>query len=118
MASMPETPDPDRIAADERRIGELLRSVEAPAPGGLHHRIAARNQRRPWWQSAPAFGLAIAGAASAACVALVLALTSGPGAPAPPTVLRAALVALDRPTAPAPPALVATGTRISFPNQS
>ena len=32
MASMSENPDRDRIAADERRVGELLRAVEAPAP--------------------------------------------------------------------------------------
>src|SRR4029077_21276958 len=72
---------------------------------------------RHWWQTAPAFALALSGAASAACVVLILALTSG-GAGAAPTVLRASLVALERPTAAAPHSLTAAGTRIAFPDWS
>jgi hypothetical protein len=116
---MSDIPEPSRIAADEQRIGELLRAVEAPAPSGLKQRIAERNAaRRPWWQGAPAFSLALAGAAAAACVALVLALSSGSSAVAPPTVLRTSEVALARPTGPALRGVVASGTNIVFPDWS
>ena len=62
----------------------------------------------------PAIALGLSGAASAACVALVLLLSAG-GAAAP-TVIQASLVALERPTATAPPALTAAGTTIVFPD--
>lgn len=123
MGSIPEQPDRDLVAADEQRIGALLRAVEAPAPAALHRRIAelgaARRAPRTRWPfligaRAPAFALAGAFAAAVAVVA-VLALGSGT---TPPTALRASLVALARPTAPAPRALVAAGTRIPFPQWS
>jgi len=118
MSSMSDIPDRAQIAADEQRIGELLRAVEAPAPAALKHRIATRNAaRRPWWRGAPSIALGLAGAAAAACVALVLVLESSPSA-TPPTVVSASLVALERPTGPAPPRLVATGTNIAFPDWS
>jgi hypothetical protein len=116
MGSMPDTPDGEQIAADEQRIGALLRAVEAPAPSGLQHRIAARNEvRRPWWRGVPAIGLGIGSLATAACVVLVLLLTSSSTATTP-TVVQASLVALERPTGPAPSSLVAPGTGISFPD--
>jgi len=118
MASVDDIPDRDQIAADERRIGELLRAVEAPAPARLHSRVGARNARRAWWQSGPAIGLGLAGAAAAACAGLVVALTSGSSAPPPPTVLSAATRALERPTGAAPARLVAAGTDITFPDWS
>jgi len=115
---MSDFPDPAQIAADEQRIGELLRAVEAPAPAALKHRIAERNAaRKPWWQTAPAFGLGIAGAAAAACVALVLALTSG-SSTATQTVVGTSKLALARPTAPATGSTVASGTSIVFPDWS
>jgi hypothetical protein len=117
MDSMSDIPDSNQIAADERRIGELLRAVEAPAPSGLQARIAARNERRPWWQGAPAFALGLAGAATAACAALVIVLTSSVSVAAP-TVADASRPALARPTHQAPAGLVATGTNIAFPNKS
>jgi len=104
MDWMPDTPDRSQVAADAQRIGELLRAVEAPAPAGLQRRIADRNAPRRWWQGAPAIALGVAGAASAACVALILALTSGATSAAP--------------TVAAPRRLVATGTRIVFPRWS
>lgn len=119
---MSDIPDRAQISADERRIGELLRAVEAPAPAALRHRITERinernSARRPWWQGAPSIALGLAGAAAAACVALVLVLTSGTSA-TPPTVVSASLVALERPTGPAPARLVAAGTNIVFPDWS
>lgn len=129
MGSMSDHPDGDRVAADERRVGALLRAVEAPAPAALHERIAAiaaeRPSRRrllgPAWPAprhggrarAQVFGVAGAFAAAVALtVALVLVLGTST---TPPTALRAALVALARPTAPAPRTLVAAGTTIPFP---
>jgi hypothetical protein len=115
---MSDIPEPSQIAADEQRIGELLRAVEAPAPPGLKRRIVERNAaRRPWWRGAPAFSLALAGAATAACVALVLALTSGSSVAAP-TVMRTSQLALARPTGAASRGLVASGTNIAFPDWS
>jgi hypothetical protein len=130
MGSMSEHPDRDHVAADERRMGALLRAVEAPAPAALHERIAAiAAERRPrrallgtgwpargWFLGITrprAFGLAGAFAAAAAAVAaLVVALGT---TTTPPTALRASLVALAGPTAPAPRSLVAAGTTITFP---
>jgi hypothetical protein len=123
MGSMPEQPDRDLVAADEQRIGALLRAVEAPAPAALHQRIAelgaARQAPRTRWPfligtRAPAFAFAGAFAAAVAVVAVV-ALDSGT---TPPTALRASLVALAKPTAGTPPSLVAAGTTISFPQWS
>jgi hypothetical protein len=133
MASMSEHPDRDRVAADERQIGVLLRAVEAPAPAALHERIAAIAAERPprrrllgtGWPAPRrggfplgiarphAFGWAGAFAAAVA-VTVVLVLALGTSA-TPPTALRASLVALASPTAPAPRTLVAAGTTIPFP---
>jgi hypothetical protein len=117
MDSMSDLPDREQIAADERRIGELLHAVEAPAPSRLQARIEARNERRPWWQGAPGFALGLAGAASAACVALVIVLTSSTSV-AGPTVAGASRLALAQPTQPVREGLVASGTDIAFPNWS
>jgi hypothetical protein len=117
MPQMPDNPGRAQIASDEARIDALLRAVEAAAPSALTYRLTARNSARRWWRSAPALSLGLAGAASAACVALILALTSG-GAVAAPTVLRASLVGLARSTATAPHSLTAAGTRIAFPDWS
>ena len=123
MGSMPEQPDRDLVAADEQRIGALLRAVEAPAPAALHQRIAelgaARQASRTRWPfltgaRAPAFAFAGVFAAAVAVVAVV-ALSGGT---TPPTALRASLVALAKPTAATPPSLVAAGTTISFPRWS
>jgi hypothetical protein len=123
MGSMPEKPDRDVAAADEQRIGALLRAVESPAPAALHQRIAelgaGRQAPRARWPfllgaRAPAFAFAGAFAAAVAVVA-VLALGSGT---TPPTALRASLVALARPTAGTPRSLVAAGTAIRFPQWS
>ena len=114
---MSEHLEPDRVSADEQRLRALLRAVEAPAPGPLRARIAdlnaelpARRRRR---QPALAFGGAFATAAAAA-VALVLLLGGG-GAP---TAVRAAQLALAKPSAAAPARLTATGTEIAFPDWS
>ena len=113
---MSDIPDRAQIAADEQRIGELLRAVEAPAPSGLKRRIDERNAARaPWWRTAPAFGLGLAGAAAAACVALVLALSSGPSA-VTPSVVGTSQLALAQPTAPMKRSTVAAGTNIAFPD--
>jgi hypothetical protein len=117
MASMSDLPDREQIAADERRLGELLRAVDAPAPSRLQARIAARNERRPWWQGAPALALGLAGAATAACVALIIALTQSTGSAAP-TVAGASRLALAPSTHPARHGIVASGTNIAFPDWS
>jgi hypothetical protein len=116
MDNLSDIPDREQIAADEQRIGDLLRAVEAPAPSGLQHRIAARNKaRRTWWRGMPAIGLGVGSLVAAASVALVLVLSAG-STTAAPTVVTASLVALERPTGPAPATLVAPGTGIVFPD--
>src|SRR5579862_7832413 len=112
MSAMGEAPDRDQIAADEARIGALLRAVEAPAPAGLTQAILARSAPRRS-RRVPAFALTFATACAAAAVALVLA----PG-PAAPSVVGAARVALAAPTAGVPATLTAAGTSIRFPNWS
>ena len=78
MSAMGEVPDRDQIAADEARIGALLRAVEAPAPAGLTQAIVARSAPRRS-RRVPAFALTFATASAAAAVALALA--PGPAAP-------------------------------------
>jgi hypothetical protein len=109
---MDEIPDRDQIAADETRIGALLRAVEVPAPAGLTQAIVARNAPRRSWR-VPAFALSFATACAAAVVAFLVA-----GGPSAPTVVSAARVALAAPVAAAPATLTATGTSIRFPNWS
>jgi hypothetical protein len=120
MSSMSEHPERDRVAADEQRIGALLRAVEAPAPAALQQRIAelaaGRRRRLPAVRGLRAPSLAFAGAFAAAIAAVVVLLTSG--STAPPTALRASQVALAAPTGPAPTSLIAVGTRIRFPRWS
>jgi hypothetical protein len=117
MTWMPAEPDRDRAAADERRLGELLRAAQAPAPAGLARRIGelagaraprARSRRRPLIALAGGFAAAIALA-----IAIVLV-----GGSQPPTLLRVSQIALARATAPAPRSLVAAGTTIPFPQWS
>jgi hypothetical protein len=117
MGSMPEHPDRDRVAADEQRIGALLRAVEAPAPAELHQRIAALNagsRARRLRPHAPAFGFA---GAFAVAAGLAIVLLVGTGS-SPPSALAASRLALEQPTGPAPGALVAAGTAIPFPHWS
>jgi len=115
MAPMSEQPDRERASADEHRLGELLRTVEAPAPGPLRALIAELNAgsvaRRRVRMPALAFGGAFATAALAAVV-LALAL----GGTSAPTALRTAELALAQPRASAPQRLVAAGTDIAFPD--
>src|ERR1700733_1482999 len=100
MGEMGEVPNRDQIAADEARIGSLLRAVEVPAPVGLTRAIVARSAPRRS-RRVPAFALTFATACAAAAVALVLA----PG-PAAPNVVGAARVALAAPTAGVPATLI------------
>ena len=109
---MGEVPDSEQIAADEARIGALLRAVEAPAPTRLTQAILARSAPRRS-RRVPAFALTFA----TACAAAVLALALAPGAAAP-SVVGAARVALASPTAGVPATLTATGTSIRYPNWS
>ena len=109
MSAMGEIPDHDQIAADAARIAALLRAVEVPPPAGLAREILTRNAPRSW--RVPAFALTFATACAAAALALLLA----PG-PSAPSVVRAAQVALARPTAGTPATLVAAGTSIRFPD--
>ena len=112
MSAMGDLPDRDQIAADETRIGALLRAAEVPAPAGLTQSILARNAPRRS-RRVPAFALTFATACAAAALALLLA----PG-PAAPSVVGAARVALAAPSAAVPATLTATGTSIRFPNWS
>jgi hypothetical protein len=138
MVHVPAQPDRDRAAADEQRIGALLRAVEAPAPAAMHERIAelasprrrARAARLPvaraGWPSAmgargyfrrrrvPSFALAVA---FAAAVTLAVVLSVGTTTAAP-TALRVSQVALASWTGPAPRSLIAAGTTIPFPRWS
>ena len=116
MTSMSEQPDRDRIAADEQLLAALLAGVEGPAPSALRREIIERNAApRRRLRRMPTLALGLAGAASAACAALVIALTSS-GMTTPPTVASAALVALRTPTSHPPQGLTATGTTILFPD--
>ena len=121
---MSDIPDRDRIAADEQRIGALLRAVEAPAPAVAAAR-ASRARRAQAADGARVPGARRRGRARlrvrlpvvvAAAVALVLVAARHDRADAAPTVVRASPVALARPTAAAPRArLIAAGTTIAFP---
>ena len=114
MGTMSEEPPRDRLAADEQRIGALLRAVEGPAPEALQQRIAAMAAPRAARRRArtPAFALALA-----VVVAVVVVASLAGGARAP-TVAQAAQSALAPPSRAAPPALVAAGTTIVFPDWS
>jgi hypothetical protein len=119
MDYMPDQPDREQIAADERRIGELLRAAEAPAPPALQQRIGELNQAgaaraRPRRRRRPLIAVAFGFAAG---IALALVLKGGT-TPAPPTALRVSTIALERATGPAPHRLTAAGTTITFPQWS
>lgn len=87
---MTETP---HIEDEQRRIAELLRSFDAPAPESLHRRIeslvashqsqfAPRSPRRGLGRFS-ALGLASAGAVAAAVVVVVIAVGLGGGGSVP-----------------------------------
>ena len=104
MGSMSEHPDRDRVAADEQRIGALLRAVEAPAPAAPARsrsprstRAAAPRRRRPRGARRSAF----AGAFAAAASRWSLVLRGGRRRRRAVGARRLA-VALERPTGPAP----------------
>ncbi|HEY7967926.1 MAG TPA: hypothetical protein VID68_12950 [Solirubrobacteraceae bacterium] len=118
---MHEQPETGREAADERRIAELVRAVEVPAPDALHAFTAqliegSRTPQRSTRLRRRVIlvdSAALIAAAAAVIVALILA-----GGSSPPTALRAARLALASATGPAPHALVASGTSIAFPDWS
>jgi hypothetical protein len=108
---MTETP---HIEDEQRRIAELLRSFDAPAPESLHRRIeslvashqsqfAPRSPRRGLGRFS-ALGLASAGAVAAAVVVVVIAVGLGGGGSAPTVSFgQAAASTLRAATPPAPP---------------
>jgi hypothetical protein len=108
---MTETP---HIEDEQRRIAELLRSLDAPAPESLHRRIeslvashqsqfAPRSLRRGGRRFSP-LGLAAAGAVAAAIVAVAIAVGLGGGSSAPTVSFsQAAASTLRAATLPAPP---------------
>jgi hypothetical protein len=108
---MTETP---HIEDEQRRIAELLRSFDAPAPESLHRRIeslvashqgqfAPRSRRRGLGRFS-ALGLAGAGAVAAAVVAVAIAVGLGGGGSAPSVSFgEAAASTLGAATLPAPP---------------
>ncbi len=109
---MTETP---HIEDEQRRIAELLRSFDAPAPESLHrrieslvashqsHRFARHPPRRGLRRFSPR-GLASAGAVAAVVVAVAVAvgLSDGGGAPTV-SFSQAAAPTLHAATLPAPP---------------
>jgi hypothetical protein len=121
MGQMREEPESAHVAADERRIAELLRAVEAPAPATLHvftEQLVA--DRRPRPRSARLRRRIIivdSMALAAAAVAVVLGLIFAAGS-SPPTAIRTARIALASASGPAPHTLVASGTTITFPDWS
>src|ERR1700728_568635 len=107
---MTETP---YIEDEQRRIAELVRSFDAPAPESLHRRIesmvasrqsqrfARRSPRRGLRRLSP-FGLAGAGAVAVAVVAIAVGLGGGGSAPTF-SFSQAAASTLRAATLPAPP---------------
>ena len=107
---MTETP---HIEDEQRRIAELLRSFDAPAPESLHRRIesmvashqsqfAPRSPRRGLRRFSP-LGLASAGAVAAAVVVVAIAVGLGSGGSAPTVSFgQAAASTLRAATLPAP----------------
>ncbi len=108
---MTETP---HIEDEQRRIAELLRSFDAPAPESLHRRIeslvashqsqfAPRSPRRGLGRFS-ALGLASAGAVAAAVVVVVIAVGLGGGGSVPTVSFgQAAASTLRAAALPAPP---------------
>ena len=108
---MTETP---HIEDEQRRIAELVRSFDAPAPESLHRRIeslvashqsqlAPRSPRLSVRRFSP-LGLASAGAVAAAVVAVAIAVGLGGGGSAPTVSFsQAAASTLRAATLPAPP---------------
>jgi hypothetical protein len=104
---MTETP---HIEDEQRRIAELLRSFDAPAPEPLHRRIESlvashqsqRHARRGLGRLSP-LGAASAGAVAAAVVAVAIAVGLGGGGSAPTVSFsQAAASTLRAATLPAP----------------
>ena len=104
---MTETP---HIDDEQRRIAELLRSFDAPAPESLHRRVESlvashQSQRSPGWgvRRFSALGLASVGAVAAAVVAVAIAVGLGGGGSAPTVSFsQAAASTLRAATLPAP----------------
>jgi hypothetical protein len=105
---MTETP---HIEDEQRRIAELLRSFDAPAPESLHRRIESlvashqsqRSPRRSVRRFSP-LGLAGAGAVAVAVVAVAIVVGLGGGGSAPTVSFsQAAASTLRAATLPAPP---------------
>ncbi len=105
MTEMPHIED------EQRRIAELLRSFDAPAPESLHRRIESlvashQSQRFPrrGLGRLSALGLASAGAVAAAIVAVAIVVGLGGGGSAPAVSFsQAAASTLRAATLPAPP---------------
>jgi hypothetical protein len=105
---MTETP---HIEDDQRRVAELLRSFDAPAPESLHRRIESlvashQSQRSPHRgvRRFSPLGLASAGVVAAAVVAVAIALGLHGGGNAPTVSFnQAAASTLRAATLPAPP---------------
>ena len=113
MTETPHTEEP-HIEDDQRRIAELLRFFDTPAPESLHrrieslvasyqnHRFAPRSSRRGVRRFSP-WGLAGAGAVAAAVVVVAIAVGLGGGGSAPTVSFsRAAASTLHPATLPAP----------------
>jgi hypothetical protein len=108
------TETPTQSEDEQRRIAELLRSFDVPAPQSLHqrieslvashqgHRFARRSPRRRLRRLTP-LGVASAGALAAIVLAVAIAVGLG-GASAPTVSFRqAAALTLRAATLPAPP---------------
>jgi hypothetical protein len=101
-----------QIEDEQRRIAELVRSFDAPAPESLHRQVeslvATHRERRVAWRASrrvlsPA-GLAGAGAVLAAVVAVAIAVGLSGGGSAPTVSFsQAAAPTLRAATLPAPP---------------
>jgi hypothetical protein len=118
MTWMSDEPEPNLAAADERRLGELLSAVQAPAPAALQRAIGElADARAPRRRRARRPLIALAGGFAAAAAAVLVIVLAGAAAK-PPSVVRVSQIALERATAPAPRSLVAAGTTIPFPHWS
>ncbi len=105
------TETPTQIEDEQRRIADLLRSFDVPAPESLHRRIESlvashqsqRSPRRGVRRFSP-LGLAGAGAVAASVVAVAIAVGLGGGGGAPTVSFsQAAASTLRAATLPAPP---------------
>jgi hypothetical protein len=105
------TETPTQIDDEQRRVAELLRSFDVPAPESLHRRIESlvashQSQRSPGRgvRRFSPLGLVGAGAVAAAVVAVAIAVGLGGGGSAPTVSFsQAAASTLRAATLPAPP---------------